>query len=362
MRVYYFVIIIVTLIADAAMRKQRQKQIVTFNGRKVPYKRIYIFMICAIFTFVSAFRYYVGADFDAYYRYDEILRMADRLLVDPFDEPGAALIAWLNQRFLPGVDGVFVIVAAIITMGLFVYTIGKNSDNLVLSFLLFIFIGAFTGSFNGVRQYLATAILFAGYHHVINRDIKKWAITVILASCFHVTAILMFFIYFICARRTTIGLLFLYIAIAGMLLSTYDTIFELLGAMKNETIILTEYTTRSVNRLRVIVQCVPLIIPIITGIKNINQDKEMRFLFNISLFNAAISVAAMNSAYFSRFNIYTSIFQVLMYPSIVSKMNRNNRIILTVIMLIFYFAYWHYETSSSWALNNFRWVFSAWRS
>ncbi len=361
MLVYYVVILTITVISSIAMYKQTHYiNRVRPSNNRISYGKGYIFAIFCVFGFVATFRYNVGADFTAYYRYEDIVRIANRLFINPFDEPGAAFIAWINQKFFPNVDGFFVMVAAVITMALFVYTIGKNSYNLLLSCLLFIFIGAFTGSFNGVRQYMATAILFTGYHHVINRDLKKWILVVLCASCFHVTAILMFFIYFLCTQKTSFKLVLFYVAIAIFLLYTYDGIFELLGTLKNETITLTDYTTRSVNRVRVIVQCVPLVIPVLLGLNKINEDIETRFFVNVSLFNAAVSIAAMNSAYFSRFNIYTSIFLVLMYPCVLKKMRRNNRIILTALMLIFYFVYWHYETSKSWDMNNFQWIFSVW--
>ena len=262
-------------------------------------------LICLIFlciAFVAAFRYDVGVDFHSYYN---IQQWASAFQRGNYTDPGFSLLAMFCQWLLPNQKGALIIISAIITVALFVFTIAKRGESLSMSIILFFFVGCFTGMFNGVRQFLAAAILFAGYPLIIKKKFWKWLIVVSLAATIHITSILMLFAYFICNLKCDWRLVVLYALIAVVLLFLYEPLFDLVGAMK-QTEIDSElaYMSSSVNILRVAVQCVPLLMFLFIDKDKVNEDAECRFLFNICLLNAAIAVASMNSAYFSRFSIY----------------------------------------------------------
>lgn len=235
MIVYYVVIVLIVVLGYAAQTNSYSTEGSVLQNN---YKNNRFFVMCvfAVLVFVSAFRYNVGADFGNYYNYSKISSWLDDWKTVPWDEIGNKLIALFNVTFLPEKSGVYVIIASFITIFLIVNTLGKNSENLTLSLLLFVFIGAYTGSFNGVRQYFAAAILFAGYRFVVERKLIKWIIIVILASCFHVTAILMVFIYFITMQKK-IGYLFvLYACVALVMYFSYDRIFGSSGNFGGKTL------------------------------------------------------------------------------------------------------------------------------
>ena len=323
--------------------------------RKKRDRGIVIFLIFFVLAFVAAFRYKVGTDFPSYYKTSN---WAGKFKRGEFDDPGFTVFSLLAEFLFQGKNGAITILASIVTVALFVFTIAKHGENLTVSLLLFIFVGCFTGLFNGVRQYLAAGILFAGFHFVQEKKLIKWTLIVLLATSIHVTAILMFFVYFACNLKCDLKTVLLYIVLAILLLFLYEPLFNLVGALKQEEIN-TEvgYVTRQVNILRILVQCVPMALLVFVPNSKINEDADCKTLFNISLLNAAIAVASMNSAYFARFFIYTMCFQVLMYPKIFKKMNKDNRNIFTSLLLFFYFIFWLYETSNSVNLNNFQWIF-----
>ena len=169
----------------------------------------------------------------------------------------------------------------------------------------------------------------------------------------------MFFIYFVCNSKCSWGLVLLYLTIAIVLLFAYEPLFDLVGALKQEEVDMNEaYMKTSVNILRILVQCVPIALLLFLSKNKINEDKDARFLLNVCLLNAAIAVAAMNSAYLSRFWIYTSCFQVLMYPKILKKMKKGNRQLLTTLMIICYVGFWAFEILNAPTLSNFYWSFN----
>ena len=318
-------------------------------------KKGIVFCIFLLLAFVAAFRYMVGTDFHVYYRtYVYSNKFKEKDFTDPLFTVLAIFADWLFD----GKNGGLTILSAIITVALFVFTIAKRSENMTVSLLLFIFVGCFTGMFNGVRQYLATGILFAGFHFVKDKKFYKWTLIVLLASMVHITSILMFFVYFVCNLKCGFRTSMFYFTIAIVLLFLYEPLFNLVGALKQEEINTdVAYATRQVNILRILVQCVPISLFLFVPKNKINEDAECKALFNICLLNAALAVASINSTYFARFFIYTMCFQILMYPKMLNKMEINIRNILTGLLIFCYTIFWLYEVSNSSSLNNFQWIF-----
>lgn len=318
--------------------------------------RSIVFLVFLVLAFVAAFRYKVGTDFNAYYRsYGYVNKFAR----GDYSDPGFTIFAIIADFIFQGKNGSLTILSAIVSVALFVFTIAKRSENFFISIFLFIFVGCFTGMFNGVRQYLATAILFAGFCFVQEKKFFKWLLIVLLASTIHVTAILMILIYPACNMKSNAFTVAVYFAFALAMLYFYEPLFNLVGALKGEEINSElGYMIRGVNVIRIIVQCVPLIMFLFVGSKKINEDQECKTLFNVCLLNAAIAVASMNSAYFARFFIYTMCFQILMYPKIFSKLGKTDRYIFVFLLLFFFSVFWLYEVSISRSLNNFQWIFN----
>ena len=321
-------------------------------------KKITLTALCVFFVlaFVAAFRYRVGTDFHSYFKTET---WAGKFVEGDFSDPGFTLFAKIASWLFGGKDGAVTILSAIVTVALFIFTIAKHSESFTMSVFLFVFIGCFTGMFNGVRQYLATGILFAGFHYVVNKKLIKWLIVVLIASTVHITAILMFFVYFICNLKCDWKLILLYFILAVVLLFAYEPLFDLIGNLKQEEIDTSyEYMNSSVNIFRILVQCAPIVLFLFVDRSKLNSDKEARFLFNICLFNGALAIAAMNSPYLARFWIYTSCFQVLMYPKVLNKISGNDKIIFTIIIIACYVVFWAYEIMNSPALSTFRWIFN----
>ncbi len=363
----YFILIIAILLLCWIHEKviSRKRAVVSDNITVIKDKRdkykftdkkiIWAFIFVA-FAFVAAFRYKVGTDFHAYYRTE---LWSNKFAKGDFTDPGFTIFAIIADFLFQGRNGGLTILAAIVTTALFVFTIAKRSENMTLSLLLFIFIGCYTGMFNGVRQYLAAGILFAGFRFVQEKKCFKWLLIVLLAATVHITAILMFFVYFACNLKFNFMTVVLYAVIAVVLLFLYEPLWNLVGVLKQEEMDTDiEWFNRSVNVLRVIVQCVPLLLSIFVSKNKINEDADCKMLFNVCLLNAAIAVASINSVYFARFFIYTMPFQILMYPKMLNKMEKNTRKIFTALLIVFYAAFWLYEVSNSSSLNNFQWIFT----
>ncbi len=360
MRVYYSVAFLVFLLSALAQSRQAEPSAFSpgATGKSNHWKTNngYVWLITMILILVSGFRFQVGTDWGAYYYATFADRYAIRLAEKPFNEPGTGILAWAARLFYRG-DGYLTFSAALVTISLCVRTIAKYSPWFTLSMLLYVFTGAWHGSFNGVRQYLAAAVLFAGHRFILERRLGKWLAVVMLAAQFHVSAGLMVFLYFVAARKFNARQFALVIGIALISLFSYDRIFEMIELYKEKEVNRQDpYITLEINRLRIFIHWLPFAFFMFMR-PYMLMTKESNFYMNLIFLDAALMTAAMNSAYLGRISIYTNIYQLFAWPIMLKCLWIQSRRYVVSFLIILYGLYWYVEISGSGALRNFRWVF-----
>lgn len=318
-------------------------------------KLFYVF-IFAVLVFVAGFRYYVGTDFGNYYLYYEKYASEFFENLKTFNEPGFRLICWLVVLF-GGNGTTFIFFAAAITIALFMITIYKNTDMLLPATLLYIFLGCWHGAFNGVRQYLAAAIVFAGLRYIKERKFWKYALVVFIAFLFHSSAIMMIFIYFIAYNKISFRNIILLVGTSLIILFSFTEVLEFAGFILQEEFVEgDEYITSSVNIFRILVALAPAIFFLFLYQKR-TITREQQFWFNMLIINGVMMFATSNSAYLARMGIYTAPFSAIGIPELIKGVNPKEKKIITTIILIAFAAFWLYEISNSYSLNNFRFIF-----
>lgn len=313
------------------------------------------FVAACILICVAGFRYRVGTDYMAYYRgyvdYLDNLPNAIRNL----NEPGYGVLAWIATRFYnDGAAPIFF--ASLVTVSLPLLVIYRHSKELLLPTFLFMTMGCWTGAFNGVRQYLAASILFCGYKSLRERSIINYCLIVFVAFLFHRSAIVFIVLYFIVDREINIPNIIILIITTGLLLYSYDRVFQFANfVMDQEYSLEIEYTSRAVNRLRILATFVPVII---FGFEYLNQKRTqlITFSLNILIFRAALSVLAMNSALLYRINIYMSFFAPLAISELLKGVHEKNRRVVMYGLVGMHLVMWLYEVYISSSLNQFQWI------
>jgi len=358
MLTYYITIFLTFIFASLAQlfyNKQRNMR-VNMNPRNRTYW-FFVLLTAGVLIFVAGFRFSVGTDYWGYYRaYDRYINQF-WISIITYDEPGIKLIAKLSSYVYNNPATLFFF-SSLITVGLSVKTISKYSDMFLFSILLYFLIGPWYGSLNGVRQYLALAVLFAGHRFIIERNIKKYALVVLLAGSFHITALLMIVLYFIPLKKLKLKHILVMIAMTLLILASYGMVFKLVGTLKNEAIILNAYMTTRVNILRVLVSLAPVILYVFLRLKKTAFSKTDYFYINIMFVNVAIMFATLNSAYLARFGIYTNIYVVLGLPVLLRNKNISNAVLLRIFAIICYSLYGYIAISKSGSLNDFQWIFN----
>lgn len=359
MTVYYVVLILIILFCGIAKRYDmvfdgKISVRSTYNHSKIALQ-LFVLSI-AILIFVAGFRYYVGTDFGGYYngyqRYAN--EFMDKLI--EFDEPGFAFISWITV-LIGGNGATTIFLSSLITITLFSITIYKYSDNLLFAILLYIFLGCWHGGFNGIRQYLAAAIVFFGFKYLIKRELLKYLICIFIAFLFHASASVMILAYFIAHRKVNFSNIMILVVASIVALYSFDKLLEIAGfILDNEYQLSNDYITNSVNILRVLAAVAPSVLFLIMYYgKNLTDYQNL--CINLLIMNAVIWVSTSNSTYLARAGIYTAPFLIIAIPELLKGLTRKNRITITLIIILAYVYFWWYEVSNGSTLNNFQFVF-----
>lgn len=361
--IYYAVaasVVVFSFAAQAPTKKQKaQIELAQENGKtfEIQPNWILVTLLAAILIFVAGVRYNVGADYGAYYKnYDGSLKALWQA-TKGYEEPGIYLIATIARLFYDnGIAVVFL--AAAVTISCYIIAIRKYSPVFALSMILYLFVGAWHGCFNGVRQYLAAALLILGHRYILERKFWRYLLTVFCASLFHISVWVMILPYFFLTRKTDFKLLLLMALGSVVLLLSYDAIFDFIGFYKGQEVVMNEYATSGVNFLRILVAYAPLVFYWLFCQKK-DLSREESFYINGIMMNAFGLLIAMNSTYLARISIYTEIYPIIGYGFLLRRIRdkRLSNIVLGIIILL-YAVYWWYEISHSSTLSTFRWIWN----
>lgn len=310
---------------------------------KKPSRDVAVFL-SVILTLFAGFRYGVGTDFWAYYLWDTPSWSEVVKLIVGFHEGAFALLVKLANLFDANGQRTILVTSAVIVC-LYCSAIYKYSSSYMLAMLLYLLMGEWQGSFNAVRQYLASAILFAGHRYILDRNLRKYLLVVFIAALFHRTVVVMVLPYFLLTRKpdqTQLALL----AIGAILLRfSYGFLFDAVGEIRGDEIDMysEEYYTHSVNKLRILTVFIPTLIYLLQCQKE-NLTKEQVFYINAIFFNSFCMLATSGSAYLARMSIYTTATVIIgygrLFPLIASE---NNRRTTKYIVVAMYFVYWLYS-------------------
>lgn len=317
------------------------------KGRSKNFRFLLLFIIIAVLVLLAGFRG-VGADFGNYTRlYGNLKRQTWETMwksMITFDEPGYKLLCLISSWIHDSPTTMFFL-SSLLTITPCVILIYKEKDPFTFAIILY-FLLVWTGTFGAVRQYLAAAMIFCAYPYLRERKFWKYCFFVILGATFHITALIMIPVYFLVVRKASWKNTLILVVFSFILRYSYDIIFSIIGAVKDKEFGEYSYLTTEVNIFRILVAFAPIVlfIFITKSDQNISESQPgtLALSKNLILINAAFMFATMNSAYLARVGIYTSIFSPLIIPDITKTFERKTRIIVEVVIVLCYAAYFLY--------------------
>ncbi|UAL50269.1 EpsG family protein [Metabacillus dongyingensis] len=237
------------------------------------------------------------------------------------------------------------LVTALITNLLIGITLYKYSRMVELSFYVYITYGMYIVSMNGIRQFLAASLIFIATKYLLDGNFRKYAIFVIISSTIHQSALVLLPIYFIVRREAWTKITFILLGLAIFIVVGFNQFSEMLFASLENT----QYSHYSsfeeggANKIRVIVDSVPVIIAFLGREKLKRLWPKSDIIVNLSIINLIFMIIATQNWIFARFNIYFSLYNLILISWIIYLFNASNRKFVYYSLIISYLIYFYYE-------------------
>ncbi|NIK76103.1 transmembrane protein EpsG [Paenibacillus castaneae] len=235
---------------------------------------------------------------------------------------------------------------ALVTNLLIVIVMYKYSRMLELSLYVYITSGAFVVSMNGLRQFLAAAIVFVATKALFEGKWKTYMIIVLFASFLHQSALIMIPIYFIVRRKAWTASTFVMLILAIIIVVGFNQFSDMLfSAIQNTQY--SEYQSfheGGANSIRVFVFAIPLIIAYLGRHKLKEIFPQSDIIVNLSIIGLVLLIISTQNWIFARMNIYFNLYQLILFGWIVKLFREKDQKLVYFCILIFYFCYFFFES------------------
>lgn len=314
------------------------------------------FAVALIFSFVSGLRsYYV--DTQTYMALFSRLQYTEHLfprlweIITTTRDFGFNILSQLLRQ-ITAEPQILIFTCALITNMLFIKVFYEFAEPFEMAVFLYMASDIYLSSMNGMRQYLASAIVFSGLKWLLYGDWKRFFPLVLFASTFHRSALIMFPIYFLVRlpswRPVTVTLSLAGTAAFFALPYIIPQIKDWLGENDLTRLYVNQLSSAKfgsgANYLWAIVAIVPVILAFSARHRLHEKWPQIDVIVNMSVLNVFFYFIGTYSVLFARFNYYTLPFSVLLICFLAThayeeRTERLFKIAVTVLYLV-YFWYW----------------------
>lgn len=310
--VIFYITLLLTFILSLASR--------IFSYRNKYTEITFVIIVMIIFTLVAGLRTTIGDTPIYIEQYRDLASFNG--IIEGKDKGYTMLILILyqistNPQFMLFVTSFITQVLAL--LGLYRY---KNFFE--LQTYMYITSGFYLVTMNGIRQSIASVILFISTNLIIKGDLKKYILVVLLASTIHESALIMIPLYFIVrqpvwSRKTSI-IIFISSICFVFFYEFVPIIFDLLGdstySVYEEDILNGQ---GGATLIRWIVNLVPVLLAYMSRDTLKEKWPESNAFVNISLINVIIMAFSLYNWIFARFSIYFQLYNFVLLPFIVAN-------------------------------------------
>lgn len=227
------------------------------------------------------------------------------------------LIKAFIKQYISTEPRVFIEIVSFITIVPILYFYFNYTGDLKFAFLLFVLSGCWEHSMNGLRQYLACAIMLMALSLLYKRKWYLYIPIAILAAQIHTSAYIFIVVYFIANKPVWGKFTKIMLVIGLFLLVTYPVTGSFMNRLFVES---TDYGSKyntaefsnNINMFRLAVMSVPVVVSFINRKNMIGKYKYYDIVFNMSLLCAMCTLIGLFSAVYARLNLYFEVFNVIL--------------------------------------------------
>lgn len=255
----------------------------------------------------------------------------------------------------------FFLLTASFQMLCMVYTFRHYSDNFWISIFLFVAsTDYYSWMFNGMRQFIATTMIFAAFGLLVKRRYVLYTLVVVIAAQFHGSAYIMLPLSFIMQGRAMDRKVLLMIVGTALVIPFADRLMPAINsALKN-----TQYSDITSNEIwatddgthpiRVLIYSVPALVSLF-GYRYIRscRDRAMNMCVNAAIITMAIYLisAVTSGIYIGRLPIYTTFHGYMVLPWAIDQIfEKQTARLIKALMVVCYAGFYYYQMGITWEL------------
>ena len=277
-------------------------------------------------------------------------------------DKGFAVLSVLIKTVFGNSDVVFFFILALLQMTCIVLIFRKYSCNYWLSIFLFVASTDYMSwMHNGIRQFTAVALVFAGTGLMLKKKYVPLIILILVASTIHGSALLMVPIVFIIQgkawNKKTLLCIFLSL-LALVFVNQFTNMLDTLLSDTQYTNVVSDWESMAddgTNPIRVLVYSVPTILSLVgyRYIKN-TDDPVINLAVNAGIVATAISIISMGTSgvFIGRLPIFCSMYStgILLPWEIKHMFTKDSSKIVLLVTIFCYIAFFYYQMHFAWNL------------
>ena len=273
---------------------------------------------------------------------NEVFNVINRTGVEPL----YCIVNYIVSRFSNSLTVIYFTLELII-LGLAYIGIYKTSKYVKLSYplayCLFLLI-FFNKTLNMCRQSMAMAVCLFAIPYIINRDIRKYFLCMIIGFLFHRSIIIFLPVYYIynIATNDTRKNAFIRIVLLFVLLICVIFFKQIVIILVNIGALSSKYlnyvyhfgSKNNIKPIEIISEALILFICLLTKKNLIKNNVSNKFLVYLIELGFVAFLYGYNAAYSQRISYYFSIVIVLILPQIIGTIKDNKDKIMTLVLLM----------------------------
>ena len=300
------------------------------------------FFVILCLVLVSGLRNNIGDTF--FYMHAYSITDFDWNFILSNKDIGFGLLQMLLQQFSEDPQ-LLIFVTAFITNLLIVLVLYKYSRLVELSLYVYITGGMHLVSMNGLRQFLAGAIIFAGTKYIFEGNWKKFVVLVLFASTIHQSALIFIPIYFLIKGKAWSKTTFILLISSVFVVIGFNQFSGALFAAIEDTQYgnYSEFKEGGTNIIRVIVYAIPIILAYFGREKLRELFPKSDAIVNLSILGLVFMIISLQNWIFARFMIYFGLYQLILISWVTKLFTDKNQKFVYYMILVCYFLYYFYE-------------------
>lgn len=347
MEILWIVLIVSTITAMLCSR-----YIERYSGVSLRYIRpdlIYFTFCLLVMIVVAGLRKGIGDTSVYRHAYNNLHTDFIRILLEYDMDPGFFAFSSFIKAFISDDSQVYIFICAALTIFLICFVLYKYSGDFGLAIFVFITMGTYINLMNGIRQYLAAAILFLIFPMIEERKLFKYMILVLIISLIHQSALIFLPLYFVVNNKAWGKITYTILGVGLFLYITYGVsgpiIVQLIGATQysgySEGLLSTD---EGANIIRPIIAFVPVILSFIGKDVLMREEKHANVVINMNLLNAISMLLATNYWIYARFSLYFSLYSIILLVWCIKYMFRGkNKVLIYLLTIVLYGVFFWYE-------------------